>query len=160
MADVEFQMQNHYFKQRDEVTYPIRRAEKIEPNKIYRSRGGERIQVYAVVDKEIHGAIYHSGTWEIDTWNLDGTYLKGRGKDHVRDIVIKKPLTIKENTKYKSRDGRPIKVFAINGGSKDFPVIGAIKENNYWLPRVWNAEGITKVPYGPNNDIVTEWSES
>jgi hypothetical protein len=60
---------------------------------------------------------------------------------------------------YRSFDGNKIKVWFINQDSEDFPVVGAIRVNNVWEPRVWNMEGVTKIPYGNNNDIVAEWSE-
>ncbi len=128
---------------------------------MYRARNGERVRVYTIEGPEIHGALFHNNKWNIDTWNLDGKYLDDPGKTHPRDIVITPPLSIVPMHKYKSRDGRPITVYAVNKGSLDFPIVGAILcEKNYWLPRVWNAVGITKVPFGPNNDIVAEWSET
>ncbi len=163
MVDVEYQkeIKNLYFKERDEEVYPVRRADKIEPGKVYRSRNGERIKIYAIEGKEVHGAILHDSKWHIDTWSAGGSYLAGKGKEHARDIILAPPLHIKLNQKYKSRDGRPVSIYAINVGSTDFPILGAIRdENNHMLPRVWNDKGVTKTPYGPNNDIVVEWSET
>jgi hypothetical protein len=152
---------NQYFKPRGDELHPTRRADKIEPGGIYRSRSGERIRVYATEGKELHGAILHKGAWEIDTWGLDGKYLAGKGKDHVRDIVISPPLKLTPGLRYKTRDGRPAKVFETNQTSVEFPVIGAIKdEQGNWLPRVWNTAGVAKIPYGAGNDLVTDWSDT
>lgn len=160
MAEIEYQKPGLYFRERNGEKYPIRRDTKIEVGKTYRARNGERIRVYSIENKEVHGAIFHNESWQIDTWNLNGSYLDN-GKEHPRDVVLAKPLTMLPGQKYKSRDGRPIKIYEVNARSKEFPILGAIKDaqTNEWLPRVWNDRGITKVPYGPNNDIVTEWSE-
>lgn len=160
MAEVEYQSKTYYFQERDEEKYPVRRAENITPDKIYRTRSGDRVRIYSVEGRELHGAIFRNETWHIDTWDLGGKYLN-TGKEHDRDIVLSKPLQITPGTKYKSRDGRPIKIFEVNLNSKEYPVIGVIKEekSNEWVPRVWNFHGLTKVPYGANNDIVAEWSE-
>lgn len=70
-------------------------------------------------------------------------------------------LQLTPGTIYKSRDGRPVRIYEINPGSLDFPVIGAIKdENDHWMPRVYNDKGISKRPYGEGNDIISEWSET
>lgn len=61
---------------------------------------------------------------------------------------------------YKSRDGRKIKVWTMNANSVDKPVVGMIQTGDIWEARYWNDKGITKVPYGPGNDIVVEWSDS
>lgn len=161
MVELEFQKPKLYFRDRDGEKYPVRRDDRIEPGKTYRTRDGGRVRIYSIENREVHGALFHDDAWQIDTWNLDGTYLDN-GKEHSRDIVLSKPLTIAPSHKYKSRDGRPIKVFEVNRGSKDYPIIGAIKDtdSNSWVPRVWNDKGMTKVPYGPKNDIVAEWSET
>lgn len=94
------------------------------------------------------------------SWFLSGKSKYGKGKDHPSDIVLVKPLEIESGGMYKSRSGQPIRIYEINRDSEEFPVIGAIRDEfNHWLPRVWNLEGIVKVPFGPNNDIVDEWSE-
>lgn len=61
---------------------------------------------------------------------------------------------------YKSRDGRKIQVWAMNKDSVDKPVVGMIQTAGVWEARYWNEKGITKVPYGPGNDIMVEWSDS
>lgn len=71
------------------------------------------------------------------------------------------PLQIVPGKMYKSRDGRPVKVYEINVGSVDFPIVGAIKDDNdHWMPRVYNDKGVSKRPYGEVNDIIAEWSET
>lgn len=163
MTDVELQRSSQvYFKQRKGEEYPTRRGEKIVPGEIYRARNGERVRVYAIEGKQVHGAIYHQDTWVVDMWKIDGMYLKSKNETHPRDIILAPPLVIKAGTMYKSRDGRPVKVYEVNRGSIDFPVLGAIKDyhSDTWLPRIWNESGTTKIPYGPNNDIVVEWSET
>lgn len=145
-----------YFKPRSGRGQPI----SIDRDKIYRAKNGEFIRIYSIENEEIHGAIKHHGKWEIDTWGIDGTYLKGGPKGHERDFDLTQDLRLTPGKRYKSRDGRPIDVYQVNHKSVDFPVIGAIKdEHGHWLPRVWNNKGLTKVPFGPNNDIIAEWSE-
>lgn len=70
-------------------------------------------------------------------------------------------LQLTPNQTYKSRDGRPVRIFEVNPGSVDFPIIGAIKDDDgFWVPRVYNEKGISKRPYGGGNDIVAEWSDT
>lgn len=154
------ELEKLYFKERNDETYPTRRSDKIEPGKIYRARNGERIRIYAIEGKELHGAIFHRGNWEVDTWNLSGKYLAGKDKDHDRDLILSPLLQIVPGGKYRSRDGRPVKIYEFNKDSIDFPFIGSIKDDKgNWVPRVYDGKGVAKVPYGPNNDIVAEWSE-
>lgn len=69
------------------------------------------------------------------------------------------PIQMVPGETYKSRDGRKIRVFAINKNSPDFPVVGMIETQGVWRPLVWNEEGVTKRPYGAGNDIHVLWSE-
>ena len=136
-----------------------RTIKEFEPGSTYQTRGGEQVRVYAIEEKEIHGAVYHHGVWEVDTWNLKGKYSAAGNKPHPRDIILATVFKIKAGKMYLSKDGRPCKVFEVNTESLEFPVIGVIREESgMWVPRVWNLEGITKRPYGPNNDIVGEWN--
>ncbi len=132
----------------------------LEPGKVYRTRGGHKVEVYSVKtkEKEIHGSIFHKGVWEIDTWNLDGSYTSGKANE--RDIFVASSLSLEVGRRYRSREGQEIKIDYINPDSEAFPVIGAIKDGNNWIPRVWNLKGWVKVPFGPNNDIIAEWSET
>lgn len=79
------------------------------------------------------------------------------------EFIEQTPVTsvqISHTKTYKSRDGRPVRIYVINQDCQDFPVLAAIKDDRgFWVPRVYNDVGIAKVPYGPNNDIVSEWSE-
>lgn len=156
MKDIEY-----YFKPRQSFEYPVRRGEEITPDKIYRTRKGERVRIYIKTDEDLHGAIYINSKWQIDTWNLDGTYLKGHGKPHDRDIILSPTLRLEPGKVYKSRDGRQAKVVFINEGCISDPVVGFIQEKDgYWYARSWNADGHVKRPYWPNNDLIAEWSNS
>ena len=42
--------------------------------------------------------------------------------------------------KYQTRDGKEVRIFALDGGG-DFPVIGATACGNYWNACQWTAEG-------------------
>ncbi len=156
MKDVEY-----YFKPRKSIEFPVRRGEAITPDKVYRTRNGQRVRVYIKTDEELHGAILVKDKWQIDTWTLDGQYLKGGGKPHERDIILSPPLDIRPNALYKTRDGRQARVVYANKGCVSDPVVGFIQEKDgYWYHRTWNEEGHAKRPYWPNNDIVAEWSNT
>lgn len=90
-----------------------------------------------------------------------GVYKFSGGKFILVEAGPEINLHLTPNQIYKSRDGRPVRIFEVNNGSEDFPIIGAIKdENDFWVPRVYNEKGISKRPYGEGNDIVAEWSET
>ena len=44
------------------------------------------------------------------------------------------------NKKYKTRDGRKVRIYAVDGGG-DYPVHGAIKEEGVWLFESWASDG-------------------
>ncbi len=151
----------YYFKPRVSIDTPVRRGTEIEPGNIYRTRNGLKVKIYEKVADEYHGAIYVGDKWEVDTWMLNGGYLKGKGKNHERDIHLSPPITLQPNHKYKTRDGRQAMVVFINEGSISDPVVGFIQEKDgFWYPRSWNADGHVKRPYWPNNDLVAEWSSA
>lgn len=156
MKDMEY-----YFKSRETASHPVRRAEAIEPGEIYRTKDGHKVKVYTKEAEEIHGAILVNNRWQIDTWNLDGSYLRGGGKPHDRDIHLSQPLKLTPGHEYKTRDGRKAKIIFINLGLKSDPVVGYIQEKDgFWYARSWNDSGFVKRPYWPNNDLVTEWSNT
>ncbi len=41
---------------------------------------------------------------------------------------------------YETRDGRPVKLFMVDGGG-NYPVLGAIFSRNEWTAQHWTAEG-------------------
>lgn len=75
-------------------------------------------------------------------------------------VLTHTPFEIKLGMEYKSRDGKRIVIHAINIKSQDKPVLGMICVDGCWEARYWNLKGVTKRPYGNNNDIVGEWNES
>ena len=156
MKDIEY-----YFKPRKQIEFPTRRGEEITPNNIYRTKDGQRVRIYTREGDELHGAIFVNNHWQVDTWNANGTYLKGQGRPHERDIVLSPTLKIESNKLYKTRDGRQAKVVFINKGSISDPVVGFIQEKDgFWYHRTWNDSGLVKRPYWPNNDLVAEWSNA
>lgn len=89
-----------------------------------------------------------------------GTYKFINGHLELIEAGPKPPaLHIRPDTAYRSRDGRKIQVWVINKDSIDKPVLGMILTEGTWEARYWNEKGIAKVPYGPGNDIVVEYSE-
>lgn len=90
-----------------------------------------------------------------------GTYRFVNGHLELLDAPksIKEEFGIKVGGTYRSRDGRKIQVWAINNGSVDKPVLGMINTDGEWKAWYWNMKGTAKIPYGPHNDIVAEWSE-
>lgn len=76
--------------------------------------------------------------------------------------ILEQPATVepKPGQFYKARDGRKVQVWAINKGSKDKPVVGMIQTGSTWEARYWNLKGLVKLPYGPGNDIIAEWSQA
>lgn len=43
---------------------------------------------------------------------------------------------------YRTHDGREVRIYAVDGGSKASHVHGAVKEPDGWHMRCWNFEGI------------------
>ena len=44
------------------------------------------------------------------------------------------------NKRYRTRDGREVRIYAVDGGGK-MPVHGAVLERGEWLPELWSASG-------------------
>lgn len=76
-----------------------------------------------------------------------------------------KPLEIRTEVWYKSRDGRKLKIFHANRKPADpaLVFIGIIEDGenpDNFKPWCGDIEGKAKRPLGPDNDIVSEWSSS
>lgn len=155
MQKEKLKKESKYFPERE-----VESSNEILPGKEYETRNGMRVRIYNV-EQEIHGAVLQGKRWEIDRWQKSGKYFGTPGKDHSMDIVFKEAPVMREGAVYKSRDGNPVKLIALNPTSPEFPAVGVIKDadSGEWIPRVWNMQGITKLPFGSNNDIVSEWSE-
>lgn len=61
-------------------------------------------------------------------------------------IDLKKPL--------QTRDGREVKIFMENGGSKNWPILGAHKEDNIWSQTCWNPNGLYYYEQETANDLI------
>jgi hypothetical protein len=54
---------------------------------------------------------------------------------------------IDPNKKYTTRDGREVVIYAVYA-DQEYPVHGAIKENEFWNPEVWECDGFYGImPY-------------
>ena len=47
---------------------------------------------------------------------------------------------ISKDKQYRTRDGREVRIYATDGGP-DWPVQGAIKLADGWIPFIWNTQG-------------------
>ena len=56
------------------------------------------------------------------------------------------------NKKYRTRDGREVRIYATDGGNGD-TVHGAILEGSLWLVAAWNGEGVYVLPYRVGDTI-------
>ena len=61
----------------------------IEAGKLYKSRDGKKIRIYAVdgyPNYPIHGAILWGDGWEAEFWDKDGFYF-WREREYMADII-------------------------------------------------------------------------
>ena len=56
------------------------------------------------------------------------------------------------NKKYRTRDGREVRIYALDGGG-NYPVHGAFKSHTGWVVRHWPQDGIQSV-FGGSDDLV------
>jgi len=55
------------------------------------------------------------------------------------------------NKKYRTRDGREVRIYATDGGGP-CPVHGAVSGLNFWSTASWSKNGSYKLVYGQEND--------
>ena len=56
------------------------------------------------------------------------------------------------NKKYRTRDGREVRIYALDGGG-NYPVHGAFKSHTGWVVRHWPQDGIQSV-FGGSDDLI------
>ena len=56
------------------------------------------------------------------------------------------------NKKYRTRDGREVRIYALDGGG-NYPVHGAFKSDTGWVVRHWPQDGIQSI-FGGSDDLV------
>lgn len=49
-------------------------------------------------------------------------------------------MTVSMDKKYRTRDGREVRIYAVDGGG-DQPVHGAARDESGWVPETWSAGG-------------------
>ena len=70
----------------------------IDPNKIYRTRDGREVRIYAVdcgSDYPVHGALREDNYWEVLCWSQDGRVI-GDGIHRDADLIEVKPRIKRE----------------------------------------------------------------
>lgn len=55
------------------------------------------------------------------------------------------------NKKYRTRDGREVRIYATDGGGPQ-PVHGAVSGLNFWSTASWSKNGSYKLAYGQEHD--------
>jgi hypothetical protein len=60
-------------------------------------------------------------------------------------------MMIDINKKYRTRDGREVRIYATDGGGPQ-PVHGAVSGLNFWSTASWSKNGSYKLAYGQEHD--------
>lgn len=60
---------------------------------------------------------------------------------------------IELSKEYKTRDGREVKIFMVDGGGTH-PVLGAITNGTKWTPFMWTNDGIMSYIGNPGDDLI------
>ena len=70
-------------------------------------------------------------------------------------------MKIEQGKYYKTRDKRKARIYAMDGDG-DYPICGAILDDNGWQPAIWDSKGrgYAKVMLQSAIDIVSEWSDT
>jgi hypothetical protein len=131
----------------------------IDITKKYRTRDGEEVRDLRTHDEDdnypITGeVVFADENIETLTWTKCGRFDLGR-RNHVWDLVEvieEKPVEPTPEPKkdwpqfdptkqYKTRDGRPFRYYASDGGG-EYPIHGAVEETpGHWLLRAWTLYG-------------------
>jgi len=70
-------------------------------------------------------------------------------------------MKIESGKYYKTRDGRKARIYATDGDG-DYPICGAILDDNGWQPAIWDSKGrgYAKVMLQSAIDIISEWRDA
>lgn len=62
-------------------------------------------------------------------------------------------MTISMDKQYRTRDGREVRIYAVDGSS-NLPIHGAIKFDNGWKSSCWNPDGLHFTGCSNLNDLI------
>jgi hypothetical protein len=129
----------------------------ISLDKKYKTKSGQEVRIYSIDgggEYPVHGAFLAPGGYFTSAaWTEEGLYSRA-ALNSLFNLEEISPLidTISVNKKYRTRDGREVRIYATDG-SLDSQIHGAILYQEGWSSVTWNKSG-SFYSYDRDSDLI------